>query len=122
MLGYWKDEEATKENVVNGWFRTGDLGRISKRGLIHVTGRVKSMIVLKNGKKVFPEEIEALINKLDYVKESFVWGEKMQNGDVEICAKIVIDEECIQSLVHNNEKRYETLTRPLRRSTVRCCL
>jgi len=109
MLGYWKDEEATKENVVNGWFRTGDLGRISKRGLIHVTGRVKSMIVLKNGKKVFPEEIEALINKLDYVKESFVWGEKMQNGDVEICAKIVIDEECIQSLGHNNEEEIRNL-------------
>ena len=65
--------------------------------------------LLKNGKKVFPEEIEALINKLDYVKESFVWGEKMQNGDVEICAKIVIDEECIQSLGHNNEEEIRNL-------------
>jgi long-chain acyl-CoA synthetase len=109
MLGYWKDEESTRESIVDGWFRTGDLGRISKSGLIHVTGRVKSMIVLKNGKKVFPEEIEALINKLDYVKESFVWGERMHNGDVEICAKIVIDEESLQALGPCNEEEIRNL-------------
>lgn len=97
MLGYWKNEEATKEAVRDGWFHTGDLGYIDKLGLIHVTGRVKSMIVLKNGKKVFPEELESYINKLDYVKESMVWGEVTSAGTVDICAKIILDKEQITS-------------------------
>ena len=68
-----------------------DLGRIDRKGLITVTGRVKSMIVLNNGKKVFPEELENYINKVPYVKESLVWGETTKQGNVEICAKIVLD-------------------------------
>jgi len=99
MLGYWKDEEATKEAIVDGWFHTGDLGRIDKRGLITVTGRVKSMIVLNNGKKVFPEELENYINKVPYVKESLVWGETTREGTVEICAKIVLDKDNITEVV-----------------------
>lgn len=99
MLGYWNNEEATKEAIRKGWFHTGDLGCIDKRGLIHVTGRVKSMIVLKNGKKVFPEELESHINRLDYVKESLVWGEAAADGSVEICAKIIIDKEQILNFV-----------------------
>ena len=98
MMGYWKNEEATKEVIQDGWFRTGDLGCINKRGLIQVTGRVKSMIVLKNGKKVFPEELECHINKLDYVKESLVWGEATADGTVDICAKIILDKEQIASI------------------------
>lgn len=99
MLGYWKNEEATKEAIVDGWFHTGDLGRIDKKGLIKVTGRVKSMIVLNNGKKVFPEELENHINKVPYVKESLVWGETTKDGTVEICAKIVLDKENITEVV-----------------------
>lgn len=95
MLGYWKDEEATRESIKDGWFHTGDLGTIDKKGLIHVTGRVKSMIVLKTGKKVFPEELEFHINKLEYVKESIVWGETAADGTVDICAKIILDNETI---------------------------
>ncbi|HBQ63912.1 MAG TPA: AMP-dependent synthetase, partial [Clostridiales bacterium] len=78
----------------DGWFRTGDLGVLSGRGHLRITGRVKSMIVLKNGKKVFPEEIESLINKqLAFVKESMVWGEPDVDSDVDICARIVLDRE-----------------------------
>jgi len=99
MLGYWKNEEATKEAIVDGWFHTGDLGRIDKRGLITVTGRVKSMIVLNNGKKVFPEELENYINKVPYVKESMVWGETTREGTVELCAKIVLDKENITEII-----------------------
>ncbi len=101
MLGYWKNEDATKEAIQEGWFHTGDLGLIDKKGFIHVTGRVKSMIVLKNGKKVFPEELESYINKLKFVKESLVWGESASDGTVEICSRIVLDKEqmsCIQTL------------------------
>ncbi|MGI6084626.1 MAG: AMP-dependent synthetase/ligase [Acetivibrionales bacterium] len=101
MLGYWKNEAATKEAIVDGWFRTGDLGCIDKKGLIKVTSRVKSMIVLNNGKKVFPEELEYFINKVPYVKESMVWGESTKDGNVEICAKIILDKENIAEVVQS---------------------
>jgi long-chain acyl-CoA synthetase len=99
MLGYWKNEEATAEALRGGWFHTGDLGKIDRKGLLHVTGRVKSMIVLKNGKKVFPEELESHINELQFVKESLVWGEATADGNVEICSKIVLDKEKILAMV-----------------------
>lgn len=93
MLGYWKDAESTNEAIRNGWFHTGDLGRFDRLGLLHVTGRSKSMIVLKTGKKVFPEELEALLGQIAYVKESIVWGECGESGDVEVCARIVVNRD-----------------------------
>ncbi len=93
MLGYYQDEEATKDVLQHGWFHTGDLGKIDKDGFIYITGRMKNVIVLKNGKNVFPEEIEVLINRLDFVKESIVYGLPDKDGDVSICAKIVYDKE-----------------------------
>jgi len=94
MLGYYEDEEATAEAITSdGWFRTGDLGIIDEKGFLKITGRAKSMIVLANGKKAFPEEYEALLNKIPGVKEAFVWGNKASDGDVQICAKLVIDKE-----------------------------
>lgn len=96
MLGYYHNEEATKEVIDdNGWFHTGDVGYIDKKGCIHVTGRVKSMIVLNNGKKAFPEEIESLLNEIPGVKESFVWGYHNDRDAVEICAKLLIDREAL---------------------------
>jgi len=91
MLGYYENPEATAEVFTeDGWFRTGDMGYLDKNDCIHLTGRVKSMIVLTNGKKAFPEEIEALVNMVPGVKESFVWGDESEK-DVDICAKILID-------------------------------
>ena len=94
MLGYYQDDEANDEAFTyDGWFRTGDIAIIGDDGLLRITGRQKSMIVFKNGKKAFPEEYEELINKIHGVRESFVWGSKDKDGDVLICAKIVIDED-----------------------------
>lgn len=91
MQGYYENPEATAEVFTeDGWFKTGDMGYIDKHGCIHLTGRVKSMIVLSNGKKAFPEEMETLINVIPGVKEAFVWGEE-DGKNVEICAKISID-------------------------------
>lgn len=95
MLGYYNDEENTKAVMKGGWFRTGDLGKIDKDGFIFVTGRKKDVIVLKNGKNVFPQELEALINDINFVKESFVYGDTDETGDVTLKAKIVYDKEAI---------------------------
>lgn len=94
MLGYYEQPEATAEVIdAEGWFRTGDLGVMDKDGLIRITGRAKSMIVLTNGKKAFPEEYEVLLNNIPGVKESFVWGNKAPDGDIQVCAKLVVDKE-----------------------------
>ena len=106
MIGYYKNEEATKEVIKNGWFHTGDLGYIDKDGYIFITGRKKDMIVLKNGKKIFPEEMEILINKLPYVTESMVFGslddsKQDRNTDIVICAEIIYDEEELKKAYPN---------------------
>ncbi|PYG87847.1 long-chain acyl-CoA synthetase [Ruminiclostridium sufflavum DSM 19573] len=92
MMGYYEDEPATKEAIDSyGWFHTGDLGIIDDEGFITITGRAKSMIVLNNGKKAFPEEYEILLNNIDEVKEAFVWGNTAPDGDIQVCAKLVLD-------------------------------
>ena len=74
MLGYYENDEATKEAIDDeGWLHTGDLAKIDKDGFIFITGRKKFVIVLKNGKNVYPEELEILINKIAGVKECFVY-------------------------------------------------
>ena len=102
MLGYYKNEKATKEVIdSDGWYHTGDLGYIDKKGFIFLTGRKKDMIVLKNGKKIFPEELETLINKLPYVTESMVFGhidtsKQDRNEDTILYAEVVYDKEKIK--------------------------
>ena len=99
MLGYYENEEATKSTLEpDGWLHTGDLARIDKDGFIYISGRKKSVIVLNNGKNVFPEEIEALLNKVEGIKESFVYEKKEDDGDIKVCSKIVYDKELIKEL------------------------
>ena len=95
MLGYYKNEEATNSAIIDGWFHTGDLGRMNKKGILSVTGRKKDVIVFKNGKKVFPEELEKLINDISYVDESMVFGhientKLNRNSDIVLFSEIVI--------------------------------
>ena len=104
MLGYYNNEEATKETITeDGWLHTGDLARIDKDGFIFISGRKKFVIVLKNGKNIYPEEIETLINKIEGVKESFVYGKPEDDGDYKICAKIVYDEELVKEIFGTND-------------------
>ncbi len=99
MLGYYNNEEATKESIEeDGWFHTGDLAKIDKDGYIFISGRKKFVIVLKNGKNIFPEEIEFLVNKIEGVKESFIYGRPEDDGDYKICAKIVYDKDQMKEL------------------------
>ncbi len=92
MKGYLDDPEATAEAIdEEGWLHTADVGRFTRRKSLVITGRRKSMIVLRSGKKVFPEEIEALLYRHDLVRDALVFGHPGTGGDVIITAKVVID-------------------------------
>lgn len=94
MLGYYKNEEATRAAFTpDGWFRTGDLGYIDRDGYIFITGRKKNLIILSNGKNVYPEEIEEYLISLPGVKESVVLGRKNAAEEVVITALIYPDVE-----------------------------
>ncbi len=98
MLGYYNNAKATKEVMDGEWFYTGDLARIDEEGYIFICGRKKSVIVLKNGKNIFPEEMENLVNKIEGVKESFIFGKKQSEdeNDIKINVKIVYDKELVK--------------------------
>jgi len=97
MLGYYENEELTRETIVNGWFHTGDLGYIDEDGFLYITGRKKNVIVTKNGKNIYPEEIEALLNRSPYIAESMVYGRENEvEGDIEVAAEIYPDMEKIK--------------------------
>ncbi len=105
MIGYYDNEEATKEAIEDGWLHTGDLAKIDKDGYIFITGRKKFVIVLKNGKNIYPEELEALVNKIEGVKESFVYGKPEDDGDFKICAKIVYDKDIVKEIYNIEDEK-----------------
>ena len=90
MLGYYEMPDETAKVLKDGWFYTGDLGYFDKDGFLFITGRKKNVIVLKNGKNIYPEEIEVLINDLPYVAESMVFGAP-KDDDLVLSVKIVYD-------------------------------
>ena len=103
MLGYYENEEETNRVIRDRWFYTGDLGYIDKDGFIFLTGRQKDMIVLKNGKKVFPEELETLINRLDLVEECIVYGmpDEKDKNDLKLSVKIVYNKDVVKEKYPN---------------------
>ncbi|MDO5441149.1 MAG: AMP-binding protein [Bacillota bacterium] len=84
MLGYYKNQEATDEVLKDGWFYTGDLGYIDDEGYIFITGRKKNVIITKNGKNVFPEELEYQLSNYDVVLESMVFQDESGNKDDDV--------------------------------------
>ncbi len=96
MLGYYKNPEATEQILHDGWLYTGDNGYIDKQGFLYISGRKKNIIVTKNGKNIFPEDVELYLNKSEYIKESLVYGVDSDNEeDTLVCAKIVPNMEVI---------------------------
>ncbi len=108
MIGYYHNDEENRKAFIDGWFRTGDFGYITEDGFLYVTGRKKDIIVLQNGKNVYPQEIEFLINQLPYVTESMVYQRGKDKTDTMLCAKIVYDKDVIrETLGEKTEKEYQ---------------
>ncbi|NSW89611.1 MAG: AMP-binding protein [Firmicutes bacterium] len=98
MLGYFGDPNATQKVMKDGWLYTGDLGKMDSNGFFYITGRKKNVIVTKNGKNIYPEEVEACLNKSPYILESLVWGKDEEGSDETLVyAKIVPDFEAIKN-------------------------
>ena len=118
MLGYYNDKVATKKAIQDGWFYTGDLAKIDEDGYIFICGRKKSVIVLKNGKNIFPEEMENLVNKIEGVKESFIFGKKRSEDkdDIKINVQIVFDRKVIEEAykVKTDEEIYKILSNKIK--------
>jgi long-chain acyl-CoA synthetase len=109
MMGYYKKPEATADVLSDdGWFRTGDYGRFNSEGQLFITGRKKNLIVLKNGKNVYPEEIEEYLANIPFVKESVVYAVKNESGEeTALCAEIFPDEEMFVG--KTTEERHATI-------------
>lgn len=109
MPGYYKNGQATSDTFTeDGWYRTGDLGRIDEEGFLHISGRKKNVIIAANGKNVFPEELEDLLNKSPFILESVVYGEQHKNYNERIAAQVVVDGE---ALIARAESKNQEITR-----------
>lgn len=110
MIGYYENEEATKQVLKDGWFHTGDLGYFDKDGYLFITGRKKEVIVLKNGENVYPSDIEFLVNELSYVQESILFPKKNSKNEIALGIKIVYDQDLVkETFGDKTEKEYEKL-------------
>ncbi len=118
MLEYFGNSEATNEAMEDGWFHTGDLATIDEDGYIFIKGRKKSVIVLKNGKNIFPEEMENLVNRIEGVTESFIFGKsnKGDKDDIKIYVKIVFDRKIVKLAygVESDEEIYAVIDKKVK--------
>ena len=100
MLGYYEDEEATKEAIIDGYFHSGDIGYLDDEGFLFITGRCKNVIVTQNGKNIYPEEIELMLGNIPEIKESMVYGkqeeEKKNDKELIITARVIPNYEEIE--------------------------
>lgn len=121
MLEYYGNEEATHETIEkDGWLHTGDLCKIDEEGYIFIAGRKKSVIVLKNGKNIFPEEMEALVNKIDGVSESMIYpvlnSDANDENDIKIGVEVVYDKAIMKEMYNaeDEEKIYSIINEKIK--------
>ena len=110
MLGYYKNESATKETFDGEWFKTGDLGYFDEEGFLYICGRKKNVIIANNGENVYPEEIEDILNRQPFVLECMVYGEKDEKHDERIAALIVPDSS---AFIEYSSKNHIQITKEL---------
>lgn len=91
MMGYYKNKEETDKVLVDGWFHTGDIGKIDERGIVFITGRCKNMIVLENGENVYPEAVEEALTDYPIIKEVVVSEAERADGKAYLGAEIFPD-------------------------------
>lgn len=116
MKGYYKMPKETEDAFEDGWFKTGDYGRFNEKGLLMITGRKKNLIVLSNGKNIFPEEIEGYIQAIEYVKEVVVYAASDDKGDdKQLRAEVFLDNDAIEKL--GIENVLETLRQDITEAT-----
>ncbi|MHB8962097.1 MAG: AMP-dependent synthetase/ligase [Saccharofermentanales bacterium] len=97
MMGYYENEEATKACMIDGYFYTGDIGYIDEDRFVFITGRKKNVIITKNGKNIFPEEIETILMREPYMKEVLVYGKPEEDGDTGVAAEIFPDFDALKA-------------------------
>lgn len=120
MLGYYGNEEATNETLEDGWLHTGDLCTIDDEGFIYISGRKKSVIVLKNGKNIFPEEMENLVNKIEGVNESMIYSipnkDSKDENDIKVAVEVVWDREIMKELYNTEDEKevYEIINNKIK--------
>lgn len=117
MLGYYKDEENTKEVFTqDGYFKTGDLGHLDRANFLYITGRKKNLIILPNGKNVSPEELEAAVGTIPYIKEVMVYAKKSEGGEI-IAADVFLDSQYLSmNPIENIEQKLDQDIRRLNSS------
>lgn len=99
MIGYYKRPDLTEQVLKDGWFSTGDYGMLDSEGRLKITGRKKNIIVLTNGKNIYPEELEEKIGNIDYVKEVVVYAVLDENGAEDgLCAEAFLDEDMVSDM------------------------
>jgi long-chain acyl-CoA synthetase len=103
MVGYYKNPKLTEESFEDGWFKTGDLGKLDQDGFLHICGRQKNVIIANNGKNVFPEEIEDIVNRSPFINECYVYGENDAKHDEVIALQVVIDSEAFIEYAAKND-------------------
>ncbi len=110
MMGYYKNQEATDEVLTpDGWFKTGDLGIVDKHNCYKITGRCKNVIVTKNGKNIFPEEVEIYLNNNPFIEESMVYGQETENDETTVSAQIYPNYEQIKKNLKRQEITQEEI-------------
>ena len=116
MMGYYKDPEHTAKVLKDGWFNTEDYGRVNKKGQLIINGRKKNVIVLNNGKNIYPEEIENYVLRVPYIQEAIVKAVKNDQGqEISLCAEVFLNQEKVEELGIENVE--ETLRKDISKVT-----
>lgn len=110
MPGYYKNQKLTEDSFEDGWFKTGDIGSFDDDGFLHINGRMKNVIISKNGENVYPEEIEDILNRNPFIQESMVYGQQDEKHTEVIAAQIVTDAE---AFIEYSEKNKVSITTEL---------